>query len=214
MGTAQLMDGGTQVIDSEMTQGFDDDRMTFTATDISMGPGSAALVTGAGASRIIEESPERLRFSVDLSVGYFPSGFPGGDNPGGSAEGEISSVFEFVLPVDDPEWAYRPIIDSQFPFPFTGDSRVTVENVTRSTVLINVSEDTDGSILGTLDGSAGDLIRVTTEIMGKGSMGPGSRKDYFSQIDVNVLVPEPATASLVILAMLGAAARRRRACDK
>ncbi len=100
-GRSNVFDGGPPVFDEGVTIGPRDAGMSFGATD-STGQGSfSARARAEGGSHIITTADDSFRFDVRFLVGYFPSAFPGGDNPGGEAEGQISSVIEFVMPADE-----------------------------------------------------------------------------------------------------------------
>ncbi len=111
-GTAQVFDGGPTVSDSGGTEDSDDSSMSFLAVDFTPGGSFGAAASAGGRSRITNFE-QSMTIVVDLSVGYSPSVFPGGDNPGGMAEGGIDSVIEFVMPVDELEWDYGLTIDQR-----------------------------------------------------------------------------------------------------
>ena len=205
-GTANVFDGGPPVFDEGQTFGDTDDRMSFLAIDATQSGSDAALAIAAGQSRMtLPVQDDQLRLRVDLIAWYRPE--VGGDNPGGMAEAELSSVIEFVMPVDELEWFYRLRIDEDFPF--QGSTSVVFENVTQSEVLLELDAQIPG-VTTTLVGHVGDVMRLTTFMSGSGSMGPGSFKEYETRILMDFTVPEPGTVFLFLAGALTAAARRNR----
>ena len=83
--------------------------------------------------------------------------------------------------------------------PFQGELRVLVENVTQSQLLLQLNYDTN-PIATTLSGAQGDLIRITTDIAGFGTMGPGSHHAYNAGVGMTFEIPEPS--SLLLFALL------------
>ncbi len=197
-GTANVFDGGPPVFDERSTTGPNDAIMTLGAVDRTSTPGVlGAEAAATGRSHIESASDTTFRFVETFLVGYFPSSFPGGDNPGGEAEGELSSVIEFVMPADEIGWVYGLGIDNTFPFPFTGSASVAVENVTQSLTLLELSSEVS-TVQTTLNGNTGDLIRITSLMSGSGGMGPGSGKEYEAFLGMTFTIPEPATFFLLL----------------
>ena len=198
-GSANVFDGGPTDFENGTTTDPSDHFMVFLASDDTM-PGSfGASALAGGRSHIIEATDEVFRLRVDLLVGYFPSGFPGGDNPGGMAQGELTSVIEFTMPADELQWFHQLLIDEDTPF--EGQTRIVVENATRSELLLELSSE----VLSTeslLFASQGDLIRITSEIWGLGNMGPGSVKEYQSVMEMLFIVPEPGSLALLVTAIV------------
>ncbi len=129
-GWADVFDGGLPGGDSDGgmgsggpgSQGFG-----FGAYDRTQ-PGSlGASASSVGRSQIFPFEGGGMRVRVALSVSYIPSLSPGGDNPGGAAEGELSSIIEFVMPVDELLWAYQLRIRDTIEF--EGSTRDLFENV-------------------------------------------------------------------------------------
>jgi hypothetical protein len=180
--------------------------MSFIAND-GTGTGSFnAFATAFGQSWIVELGDE-LRVLVDFDVTYSPSLFPGGDRPGGTAEGRLSSVIEFPLPADDVFWAYKLRIDDTVDF--DGASLVVVENVSASRTLLELNSTMPGFVNTTLSGQAGDLIRITSEMSGSGSAAPGvsTSRRYDADLDMVFMIPEPGSLVL-LLAGLAVVSRR------
>jgi hypothetical protein len=113
------------------------------------------------------------------------------------AESEITSVIEFTMPQDTILWRYGTTISEDAPF--QGELRVLVENVTQSQLLLQLNYDTN-PIATTLSGAQGDLIRITTDIAGFGTMGPGSGHGYNASHAMRFEIPEPS--SLLLFALL------------
>jgi hypothetical protein len=209
-GTANVFDGGPVEEDSRATTGLDDPSMTFGAFDRTQ-PGSlGARARVLGESRILGASDYSFGVQIGYSVGYFPSSFAGGDDPGGEAEGSLSSVIEFVAPVDDPAWSYLMNLRQDPTNAFTGSTDIMLENLTRFTVFQIPSEDTSAGFRQfDFDVSEGDLIRLTTEMSGSGGMGPGTGRFYDVNFQLEVLVPEPGTLSLLLISVALVRPRRR-----
>jgi len=211
-GWANLFDGGPPISAQGFTFSPTDPSMSFLALDLTM-PGSlGASAEAIGGSFIGQLSPEDgIHVQVKLTTLYLPSLFPGGDNPGGAAEGELFSVIEFIMPAEEIYWVHQLLIDEDAPF-FEGSTNVLFENVTQSQTLLTLSEE----VLfekGFLSGNAGDLMRITTEMSGSGSMGPGSPKEYESTLNMYFIVPEPATGLCFLCAALAwLMPKRHRRC--
>jgi len=137
-----------------------------------------------------------MEVTVDLRAVYTPSLFPEGDRPGGTAEAELLSVIEFKLPADKIPWEYAMTVDVSTGF--DGSTSVIVENVTASSTLLSITEDVPFTQTY-LAGTAGDLIRITSDISGGGT-APASAtftREYETQMRMVFTVPEPATALLI-----------------
>ncbi len=110
-GTANVFDGGPPVFDEGQTSDPTDPSMSFLALDRTR-PGSlAASASASGDSFTIFAPDDGFMFRVEFRATYHPSSFPGGDNPGGEGEGELLSVFEFLMPADEIGLSYRLLID-------------------------------------------------------------------------------------------------------
>ena len=208
-GSANIFDGGPTVFGAGQTANTTDCCMSFRAGD-DTGTGSLdALVRAFGESAVLPLGSE-MRISVGFDVTYLPSLFPGGDRPGGTAEGQLSSVIEFPLPVDEIVWAYKLRIDDTIDF--DGSSLVVVENVSESQTLLELDSTMPGFVNTTLAGQAGDIIRITSEMSGSGSAAPGvsTAREYRADLDMVFIIPEPTTFPLLALGAIVALRRRRR----
>ena len=87
------------------------------------------------------------------------------------SETHLSSVIEFVMPVDRLDWIYSFDIDQTAGY--SGSASVVFENVTQAQTILTLTEDL-WPVEAVLEGPTGDVIRITTEIQGAGSMGPGT----------------------------------------
>ena len=207
-GSANVFDGGPTDFDTGATTEPTDHFMSFLALDFTDTSGSfSANAKAGGRSQVVEASDTTFRISVDLVVGYFPSGFPGGDNPGGQAEGELTSVIEFTMPAEKLTWYYQLLIDETGAF--HGDTNVFVQNVTQSRTLLQLSSEVF-SVQTTLFADKGDTIRITSEMSGAGSMGPGSFREYQSTAEMFFIVPEPQTFLLLALGAIFTLQKPRR----
>ena len=207
-GSANVFDGGPAGVDSDVTFGPTDSLMSFLATD-DTGTGSFDALASAGGRSRVNPRVEEMWVLVDFIVGYYPSLFPGGDRPGGTAEGQLSSVIELPLPADDIFWAYQLLIRDTVDF--EGSSLVVVENVTRSQTLLELTSEVS-AVETRLAGQAGDIIRITSEMSGSGSAAPGvsTSRRYDADLDMVFIIPEPSTFVLLTLGSLVALRRRRR----
>jgi len=200
-GSANVFDGGPVVFDSESTFELDVPRMSFVASDHTrLGSLGAGYLT-AGRSSIITRDVGLL-LNVDFDSSYAPSLFPGGDLSGGAGEGSLSSVIEFVMPTDELGLDYG--YQSEEDIGFEGHSTVTLENVTQhETILSFAGED---YILNnmTLIARTGDLMRLTSEMAGGGSVPPNvlAIRGYDARIRMEFTIPEPATLTLLILGLI------------
>jgi hypothetical protein len=212
-GTANLFDGGSTLSASDETTGLDDRTMAFSAVDDTHPGPSAAEAVATGRSGILGAQGHTF-FGVQsiLTTSYSPPRIPpGGADPGGEAAGSLSSVVEFVAPVDDLAWSYFLDIDTDPLGAFTGSVDVMLENLTQSTVLQIPSEDTLFRFVEfDFDADAGDLIRLTTEMAGSGSTGPETPRFFNANFRLSVVAPEPGMLSL-LLAGVPLTRRRRRA---
>jgi hypothetical protein len=207
-GTANVFDGGPTLSDFEETTALDDPTMAFVASDRTQTGSLGAGALTFGRSHILGDSPKNFGVSIDFTVGYSPSSFVGGDNPGGEGEGSLSSVIEFVVPVDGLAWSYLLNLRLDPTNAFTGSTDISLENLTQSTVFQVPIEDTlAGFRQFDFDAVAGDLIRLTTEMSGAGGT-PAARRSYDSSFRLSVLIPEPGTLSLLLVSV--ALTRRRR----
>jgi len=167
-GTANVFDGGAVEFGAGRTFPPDDASMAFGATDATRFGTLGGRHVTSGSSRITSNS-EILAVRVDFSTDYSADSRRDADRPGGEGEGWINSVIEFVMPVDELAWGRDlRIRDTSF---FSGSTRVVVENLTRSTTLIDLVD--EELTLVTLSGQAGDVIRITTDMSGRGRVAAG-----------------------------------------
>ena len=165
-GMANVFDGGDPVFGSASTDGPTDPSMLGGAIDFTQPGVFGASAKGSGSSFIIIDE-DRLLVGVELIAAYDPSSFQGGDNPGGMAESEVSSIIEFVLPVTEVIWAYALDIDDEAQF--SGSVHMVFENVTQGEILLELTEKVSPSVETTLTVQAGDLLRITTMMTGSGN---------------------------------------------
>ena len=208
-GSANVSDSGPLMLDSDSTFDAADPRMSYSAVDQSSAGSLGAVALSSGRSEVLVLGPE-MWFELDLDVTYLPSLFPGGDRPGGMAEGELSSVIEFPLPLDEIEWSYKLRIDQTIGF--DGSSLVVVENVTRSQQLVELTSDMPGFVDTVIVGEVGDIIRISSQMSGSGSAAAGvaSTRQYEADLDMLFTIPEPATFALLALGAVVSLRRRRR----
>ncbi len=192
-GCANVFDGGPELCDSGGTIGPNDSNMSFLATDRTQLGSLGALARAHGESRIYDlQDFDGITVQVELFTGYIPSFFPGGDNPGGAAEGELSSIIEFIMPADELIWGYYFDVDDTIDF--EGSTSILFENVTESETILTFSDDDAGALFeGILSANTGDLMRITSMMSGSGSTGPASVREYEARLSMTFIVPEPTT---------------------
>jgi hypothetical protein len=208
-GSANVYDGGPVRFDSDSTEGPDDRRVKFLAYDTTQSGSLGASAAAEGRSELFPNVME-LAVEVELDVEYIPSFFPGGDRPGGEAEAILSSIIEFIMPADEIEMLY--FLDIHDTIGFTGSTLAVVENVTQSQTLLTLSEDGPLGLM-MLPGSAGDVIRISTDMSGSGSAPAG--EDSIRQYDTMLymlftIIPEPATLTLLMFGAVTVMGHRRR----
>lgn len=200
-GSANVFDGG-DVVSSESCN-FGGPPNTngggYSVFDLTQAGSLGAIALASGETRInpyMIGDTEGIRIRIDINAEYAPSTLPGGDNPGGSAESGFSSVMEFEMPFDELPWSYDLDIDEDFPF--HGSTHIVMENITKGSLLLELSTEIP-EFEGTLIGESGDLIRISSVLEGEGMMGPGSRREYEADFDMILLIPEPATVTLLMI---------------
>jgi len=197
-GTANVFDGGppmtgsVDVIGPEHTGGF------LTVTDFTPG-GSMGAIASVITDSETSSLPDRLLFDVLFSAAYFPSFFPGGDAPGGRAEGEMLSIIEFEMPVPSLEMRHS-FSNEEMSGWFSGSTLVTVENVTTSQALLVLDSPTQAPVYTDVFGEVGDVIRITSSMGGNGQIPPNFiyGGQYRSRVVVQFTIPEPATLWLYV----------------
>jgi hypothetical protein len=205
-GLAQVFDGGPPVTHSVDLQGTTASFLAFRATD-DTGPGSLAAVASANGASRVGDFGQNMRVLVDFDAYYAASLFPGGDRPGGRAEGTFTSIVDFVMPVDQLEWFYG--LGMGDAPGFTGSTNVTVVNITSGQTLLTLGSVMEGDTI--LAAHAGDLIRITSEMSGGGE-APGELaidRGYGALLDMIFTIPEPGTFTLLALGAVVALRRRR-----
>lgn len=212
-GIADLNGGLPPEESSDQTMFAGELSMGFYASEHSQLSTMGASASIAGISHItINPFADELAVLIRLIPSYTPSFAPGGDRPGGFAEGSLSSIIEFVMPDDLVQWNYLLLVEDG-PY-FSGQTQSLVQNVSRQQTLLTF-DDAVGFAEGhtLLPGRAGDLIRITTMISASGSVPPNVLTGfalYDGIIDMNFsIVPEPSTLLLAVL-LAGLAARVRR----
>ena len=205
-GSANVFDGGAVVSDSATLTDPTSAEFGFAALDLTRPGSSGASAIAFGNSSIIEFE-QGIRLLVEFRAVYDPSPFPGGDRPGGMAEGNLSSVIDFVMPVDTLDWSYRLLVDDTIGF--DGSTSIVIENITHPETILTLTEQVAANTV--LMANAGDLIRITSEISGGGSARVGSTRQYGGDLAMTFTIPEPSTVTLLTVALF-AIARRRRVC--
>lgn len=205
-GWANVFDGGPPFFDGGSGSGPDTDFWGFLAIDLTQ-PGSLGASAKAKGESRITDLDDGMSIRVELDTEYGPSFFPGGDNPGGAAEGELFSVIEFVMPLDEIFWAYQLRIDDTIDF--DGSTHILFENVTQAETILETTTEIFPPIQTTLTANKGDLLRVTSTMSGGGSTGPASVREYEAFLGMVFLIPEPSALTLLLFA-LPVLSRRRR----
>ncbi len=124
----------------------------------------------------------------------------------------MTSVVEFVMPVDTLRWGVVFNIVKQPRY--SGSGSLLVENITRSETLLDESSSETMFFLleTTIDGRAGDLIRVSIAASASGAVAPGvvSSGGFDMGVRQLFIVPEPASLSLLGLGAFFVFKRRRQ----
>jgi len=208
-GTANVFDGGTPVFAAGGTLAPGDASMAFGATDATRFGTLGGRYITSGESRVsIIDDDDAFEVFVDFNTEYLADSGPNADRPGGEGEGWLNSVIEFVMPVDELAWERDlRIRDASF---ISGTTRVVVENLTRSTTLIDLVDEEFSLV--TLSGQAGDVIRITTDMSGNGRVPAGISGfyDYGPRLLMRFFIPEPATAVMLGLGAILMFRRRRQ----
>jgi len=210
-GSANLFDGGPMDSGSDATTSLDDALMRFVASDSTRPGVDGASITAFGRSDIRPFS-DRFVLNADFRTTYSAASALGADRPGGEAEGWMSSVVEFVMPVDTLTWgvAFSTVKGGGF----TGMGSLLIENITRSETLVDESssETMFFTFEGLLNGSAGDVIRVSIAGSGSGSVprGVSSHGGFDMRVQQIFIIPEPATVALLTLGAFFVFKRRRQ----
>ena len=149
---------------------------------------------------------------IEFDAFYFPSSFPAGDRPGGTASGRFSTVTDFDMPTDVMPWFYRLRIDDTVDF--TGSTLVIVENLSTQTELLRLTSEVPILVTSEIVGTRGDTIRITTEMQGSG-VGSNTTfvsRGYGARFVTSFLLPEPSSLLLLTAGAL-MLTRRRRPCS-
>ena len=214
-GWAHVFDGGPVEFDSDSAASAEGDSlpfferaMSFSASDWTTSPGVLAALYGTAGRSEVLSSDEQINVNFRFSTGYSATLFLGSDRPGGEGAGSMSSVAEFVMPVDELSW-WSSMSVRETPG-FSGSMRFVVDNVTQSTTIFDASSGARPP--ETLSGRPGDLIRFTFEASGQGSGPPGI--PFFGVYRVSLqnefVIPEPGTFALLGVAVLAILATGRR----
>ncbi len=206
-GSANVFDGGPVLTSEAATTGPDDTSMSFLASDFTVGGSSGATARAGGSSRVFVDDEQNLHLDVRFDASYIPSFNPGGDNPGGTAEGELFSVIEFVMPTDELTWFYDLRIDDSEGF--SGATRVIFENVTQGEAILDLQSEVFPTIETTLYANAGDVMRFTTQMSGSGETGPAPIRSYRPRFRSVFVIPEPGMNLPVLMAMFYLLRRKR-----
>ena len=208
-GWANVFDGGPVKYHSGATQRPDDADMWFSASDFTRAGVLGADYDTAGGSSVGGVPADHLIVRADFSTSYTADFRVDADRPGGEGHGWISSVVEFVMPVDELIWGI--VVRVQQGSGFSGLTTITVENVTQQ---ITILELVNRGIFAetTLLGQAGDLIRVSFDSSGEGSFPAGlpSVNGYRARMDNTFIVPEPSALGLLGVAVICVRTVRRR----
>ena len=204
-GWANVFDGGPPDFESDITTGPGDTRMHFLAVDDTR-PGVLGAAYGtSGTSQLFPEQ-DYLLIDLGFNTDYSATSRLGSDRPGGEGSGWIRSVVEVVMPVDTVEWGVD--VDVNQTPGFSGSTRIVLENVTKSTTVFDGGEGGENWV--TLQGVAGDTMRMTFEAEGQGSAPAGIPAISFYEVEVSsaFIVPEPATVTLAALGVMVLMRRR------
>jgi len=204
-GTANVFDGGPVVSDSVDTTLFRE--ASFFALDLTTPGTQGASFSTAGSSEVRLFEDGTIGLELRFSSLYDPSLF-GGDRPGGVGEGFLSVVFEVVMPADQVQMGFSNSVNVSGGF--AGSTNIVVENLTKSTTLLEITSRAGGSMV--LDDVLGDLIRITADISGGIDFPPGAivTGGYSLRGLVGFgVIPEPSTFLLVLFGVVFVMSRNR-----
>jgi len=170
--------------------------------------GADYLTYGASGPQMDQE---RFEITVSVYTGYYADSHVGADRPGGEGGARVSSIFEFVMPAENLDWFYDlRITENRY---FTGSTLVTVENLTQSMMLLELSWEVRNETT-TLIGDIGDVIRISTQMSGGGSVPDEvmGLYGYDSSLWMTFTIPEPGSVWLLALGV--PVLLRRRVCAR
>jgi len=189
-----VFDGGPVVSDSVDTVAR---RGSFFALDLTTPGTQGASFSTAGSSEVRLFEDGAIGLELRFSSLYDPSLF-GGDRPGGVGEGFLTAAFEVVMPADHVQMGFSNRVNVSGGF--AGSTNIVVENLTKSTTLLEITSRAGGSMI--LDDVLGDVIRITADISGGIDFPPGALVNGGYSSDGLVgfgVIPEPSTFLLVLL---------------
>jgi len=195
--SANVFDGGPVVSNSATLADPLSDEFFVSAADETRVGSFGALAWASGRSDIVGQLDGGIRLFVEFSALYDPSDFASGDRPGGMAEGALHSVIEFRMPTNSLFWAYGLSVNDTARF--AGSTAIRIENITQDLTILTLSEDLF-PVKTTLNGRAGDLVRITSDIEGSGSVPADffASYQYGAALDMIFRIPEPSTLFLLL----------------
>ena len=151
---------------------------------------------------------DRAIIGFKFRVGYYADTHIGADRPGGESAGWISSMVEFVMPVETLKWEFYPIVEINDPR-YLGSFRLLVENVSRGTTIFEMVGRDDAPDF--LAAGRGDVIRFSFDAMGQGSVSGGipALNSLWLDLPITLTVPDPATQLLLGIGVLVLFRRRK-----
>jgi len=196
---ANVFDGGPVVSDAGELEDPLLDEFNVVAYDLTRAGSFGATAIAFADSEIVSLLDGGMRVLVEFGALYDPSDFASGDRPGGMAEGALHSVIEFRMPADEIFWAYRLLIDDTARF--DGLTAIAIENVTQNKSILTLTEEVF-PIETTLRGNAGDIIRITSDMEGSGSVPAGfsASYQYGGDLAMTFRIPEPSTLPFLLVA--------------
>ncbi len=203
-GSAQIFDGGPAD-----TFDFDFDLpgqvSIGTGASDSTGPGAGGTTAGAGfRSAFGSGGPGIFIMSTGVTASYV-----GGTPPwGGTSDTTMVSIIEFVMPAERADFTVAFRRDSVGFFSQSGS--VLMENITANQELFFANDSL--TFLGSFVSNVGDVIRVTSDFSAQGNV-PADVFGVFGglvSLDVDVIVPEPASVGFLGIGAVFCLSVRRR----
>ena len=173
----------TASTDAEVTgYAADPDSDSATGTDPTLSSHSLSF-SGAGSLHSLASSSAKSNLTSSATqnivklenLSYYSASLPGGTNPGGTAESDITATWVFSLDALSVDLIYNNSF-SDLGGHFSGSSTLSVKNITAGgpDILSLVDPGSIGSTTLNFTGLVGDLIKIEFSGSSSGSAPPGA----------------------------------------